>query len=114
MSLEQNIQAALLPLASGGAYQDVAAQGTVAPYIVWSEVTSTINNTLQGASNLQNTRVQVDCYATSAGARSTLADAVAVAITAAPFQSVQLTSENLYEQDTKLFRAILDFSIWSI
>jgi hypothetical protein len=110
---DETIQALLDPLSTGGAHQDIAEQGTVTPYIVWQHVISPINNTLGGASNIQNSRVQVDCYASSPAARRTLADAVVAAFDVTPLKNVQLSRQNLYESDTKLFRTMLDFSIWS-
>jgi len=113
VSLQTVLQAALSSLAAGGAHQDIALQGTVAPYIVWSEVVSTTNNSLQGASNTQNTRIQIDCYAATQTARKTLADAVVAAMAALSLGNVQISSQNVYESDVKLFRSILDFSVWS-
>ena len=112
-TLDESIQALLLPLATGGAHQDVAIQGTIAPYIVWLNVVSPTNNTLSGASNVQNTRLQVDCYAPSAAARKTLSDAVIAAMATASFKNVQITEQSNFETDTKLFRKVLEFSIWS-
>jgi hypothetical protein len=113
VSIDDRIQVLLNPLASGGAFQDIAIQGAVTPYIVWMMVTSTTNNSLAGASDVQNTRLQIDCYAATQASRKALADSVVTALAAADFQNVQLTSQNLYEQDVKLFRALLEFSVWS-
>ena len=113
MSLEATLQTLLNPLATGGAHQDIARQGVTAPYLVWSEVVSSTNNSLQGASNVQNTRVQIDCYAASPAARQTLADAVVAAMAAASLSNLQLSSQNLYESEVKLFRTMLEFSVWS-
>ena len=104
MTVEASIQTVLASLASMGAWQDVAAQDTVAPYIVWSEVVSTTNNTLLGASNTQNTRIQIDCYSKTQTGRTILAQAVIAAMAAAPFQNVQISSQNIYESDVKLSR----------
>lgn len=112
-TIDERIQSLLSPLGAGGAHQDIAAQGAAVPYIVWSFVSSTTNNTFSGASNVQNTRLQVDCYAATQAARKALADAVVAAMAGASFSSVQLTGQNLYEQETKLFRALLEFSVWS-
>ena len=113
MTTDEQIEAALAPCATSGAFQDIAPQDIAEPYIVWQRIVSTTNNTLAGATNMQNTRVQIDCWAKSPSARSTMAAAVVVALAAAPFQNVQLTSQNTYEPDTKSFRAMLEFSIWS-
>ena len=111
MSLETTLQTALAAVAP--AYQDIAKQSQAAPFIVWTEITSQINNTLQGASNVQNTRLQIDCYAATPAARQTLVDGVIAAMAVASFPSVLLGIQNLYETETKLFRATLDFSAWS-
>ena len=111
MSLESDLQALLA--SAGAAYQDIAPPSAPAPYIVWAEVVSSINNSLQGASATQNTRVQIDCYAATPATRQVLADAVVAAMAAASFSNVQLTSQNLYEAEAKLFRASLDYSVWS-
>jgi hypothetical protein len=116
MSLESDVQTLLagVSLATGGVFQTTAKQGVAAPYIVWDEIISTTNNTLNGASNIQNTRIQVDCYAKTPDTRRTLRDAVTTAMAAATFKNVQLTSQHAFEADVKLYRAILDFSVWSL
>ena len=111
MTIEESIQATLA--AVGSAYQDIAPQGTVTPYIIWMQIVSTFNKSMQGASNTQNTRIQIDCYAATQAGRSTLAAAVIAAMSNAPFTNVPLSSQNLYESEVKLFRAQLDFSVWS-
>ena len=113
MSLETTLQTLLNALAAGGAHQDIARQGATAPYLVWLLVASPTNNSLQGASNVQNTRIQVDCYAASQAARQTLADVVVAAMAASSLSNVRLSSQNLYEPEVKLFRTMLEFSIWS-
>jgi Protein of unknown function (DUF3168) len=113
-TLDESIQALLDPLATGGAFQDIATQGTIAPYIVWLNVVSSTNNTLSGATNVQNTRLQIDCYATSAAARKSLSDAVIAAMATASFKNLQITGQGSFEAETKLFRKIIEFSIWSV
>lgn len=112
-TLDERIQALLAPLSAGGAHQDVAPQGVVKPYIVWLFVVSPVNNTLAGASNVQNTRLQIDAYATTPAARKTLNDAIVAAMAGAAFSNVQITGQYLFEAETKLFRALLEFSVWS-
>lgn len=113
MSLESVLQTALDPCASGGAHQDIAAQGAVAPYLVWTLITSNINNTLAGASNAQNARVQIDGYATTPTLRRSLGDAIEAALAASSLSNVELTQANHFEHETKLYRITLDFSIWT-
>ena len=117
MPLEQQLQALLAALAPvGGVYQDAnPTELPVCPYIVWTNIVSSTNNTLAGASDLQNARIQIDVRSHRAAERRTLADAVIAAMTAdaAPFRALQLSAFNRYEDDYKVFRRSIDFSVWS-
>jgi hypothetical protein len=113
MSLQTALQAVLAPLATGGAWNQRAAQGTVAPYIVWARVVSTTNNSLAGASNVQNTRVQIDAYAFDYLAVDAIATAIESAIAGSGISSIKLTEQDFFEDDTKLYRISQDFSLWS-
>ena len=112
MSLQTTLQSLLAPLASGGAYSLQAMQGVQPPFIVWQRVVSTVNNNIQGASDVQNTRVQIDSYALTYAAATALADQVAIAILA-DLNGLQLTEQDLYEPEVKLYRVMQDFSFWS-
>lgn len=111
--LEQ-LQSLLEPLAAGGSHAHVAMQGAQPPFIVWSEVSSTANNSLSGASALQNTRIQIDNYDRQLSAAKTLQRGIVAAMVAAPFSNIQLSSQTLFDAETKLYRCSMDFSIWSI
>lgn len=112
-TMDQAVQAALAGVAGiSGASQQIAPQGTQPPYIVWFWVVSTTNNSLDGASNVQNSRLQVDVFAKDVATRKTIADAAVAAMAGLAYASIQLTSQDLYEPDVKLFRRILEFSIW--
>lgn len=112
MSLQTDLQSVLAPLATGGAWNLRAVQNTVAPYIVWQRVVSTINNSTLGASDVQNTRVQVDAYARDYPTVVSLARAIAAAV-AGGFNGVRLSEQDFFEDDTKLYRVSQDFSVWS-
>ena len=112
MTLQTDLQAVLAPLASGGAWNLRAAQNTVAPYIVWQRVVSTINNSTLGVSDVQNTRVQIDAYARDYPAVDALACAIAAAV-AGVFNGVRLSEQDFFEDETRLYRISQDFSVWS-
>ncbi len=114
MTLLESVQAVLQPLAAGGCwYQVNESQPPATPFIVFSRIPSAENNTLQGASDLQNTRVQVDVYSRAVDELLTLGAAVKAAMTAAAFTNVLLASRDLYEADTKLRRTSFEYSVWS-
>ena len=112
MSLQTSLQTALAGLASGGAWNLRAAQNTVAPYIVWQRVIQATNNSTSGASNLQNTRVQIDVYAKDYPTADSVATSIESSIAAA-FNSVKLSEQDFFEDDTKLYRISQDFSLWT-
>ena len=115
MSLESDIQVLLsgITAATGGAFHDTANQNTSAPYIVWSLISKTQNNTFQGASVLQQVRVQVDSYGKTQAERKTLDDAIAIAFAGSSLVNIKLMTQHLFEADVRLFRAQSDFSVWS-
>ena len=113
MSLETSLQSLLDPLAAGGAFQDFAGHAPGTSYIVWQQIVSTTNNTFSGASDVQNTRIQIDIYGSTPAERKGVADAVIAAMSAASFRNVQLSSQNFFESEVRLYRTMLEFSAWS-
>jgi len=113
MTLEEQLFNALTVLVAGKVYPAVAKQGEAAPYIIYQSVVSTTSNTLGGASNLQNTRIQVSGYANNYAAAAALGKNITAAMANASFTNIKLTDQMLYEPDVKLHRVMLDFSIWS-
>lgn len=113
MTLEEQLFSLLSPLASGGCWPLIAAQGTAAPYITYQSVISTTNNTLRGASDTQNTRMQIKAYASTYVAAKALGKSIDAALAGAAFTNIKLTDQMLPEPDVKLFCAMLDYSIWS-
>lgn len=114
MILQTALQAILAPLASGGAWNLRAASGTVAPYIVWQRIISATNNSLAGASNVQNTRVQIDAYALDYLTADALSTAIETALAASNISSVKLTEQDFFEDDVLLYRISQDFSLWTL
>lgn len=113
MTLEEQLYAVLAPLASGGAWPLIAAQGTPVPYIVYGDVISQTENSLQGASALQNTRLQIDGYHASYAAMKVLGLAIDAAMAASALVQIKLSEQVFYEADTRLYRVSLDYSLWS-
>ena len=117
-SLLETLQPVLDPLAPGGAFyatngtQPVQADGTgyVKPYIVYLDIISLDNVSLQGASGLQTTRIQVDIFAARALDAQAIRKTVDAALDAA-FTTVPLTSRGEFEDAVKLYRVIREYSI---
>lgn len=111
MSLQTTLQAALSGIAAGGVWNLRAAQNTNPPYIAWQRVISTTNNSLRGASDVQNTRVQIDAYATSYTAADALGSAIEAAVVG--IGAIKISEQDFFEDDTRLYRVSQDFSLWT-
>lgn len=117
-SLNDTLQALFDPLAPGGAWLafnaneplELDENGKVLAYIVWQDIVSTDNVSFDGASNLQNSRIQVDIFAP----RRTDVDAIKKSVDAAlvPLKAVPLSTQPIYESLVKLWRITRDYSIW--
>jgi hypothetical protein len=120
-TLAEDLQAVLDPLFPGGSFYGVNTRQldaqTVYPFAVFMAVTSTTNNTLLGATDLQNTRFQIDLFATRAHDLDTYGSALEAAMAAVndsrALVNLMLTSQDQYEDQVRVFRRSFDFSIWS-
>ena len=111
--IQEQLQAVLAPLVVGKSFPNLAAQDATPPYIVYHRVVSVTHNNLQGPSDLQNTRVQIDAYAKTYAGVQQIAASVRLAMQGAGFINVQLSEQDFYEIDVRLHRVSLDYSIWS-
>lgn len=93
-------------------YPMVAPQGTALPYVTYQRVASTVNNVLSGAPSIDNARMQIDVWASSYAGAQALAQSIIRAMQAWPVQNVLLNNYDLYEQEVKVYRVLLEFSIW--
>jgi hypothetical protein len=92
---------------------DVAAQGDAAPYVVYTLIYNAPNWTLTGPSTLDNAHYQFDVYAADRQTAISIADLVTAAITQSPvLTGVPLNVTSGYEPETKLYRRMLEFSVW--
>lgn len=117
-TLAETLQAVLDPLAAGGSwFLENTQDPPTYPYIVWTNVVSSTNATLNGASDLQNTRVQIDLFHTSsisgaAQALGQLETAVRNALAASSLVNVPLSSYDMSVPEVRAYRRVLEFSIW--
>lgn len=113
-TLIEDLQAILNPLAVGGCWYMLNDQEPpTIPFIVFQAIASTTNNTLQGPSNLQNTRIQIDVFGYRISDVNATSNAIESALLASSIGSIQLSTQDLYEPAVKLSRRILDYSVWS-
>ena len=113
-SLVQQLQAFLEPLASGGAwYLQKTAEDQQYPYITWQRIVSVANVALNGPSVLQNTRVQIDVYTRSVAELLAIESAIEAGMQGVGISNVQLTSQDIYIEEARVFRCMKEYSIWA-
>lgn len=116
MSAEALLTTLLAPLVSGRMYPDVAPLDSDLPRIVYQQVGGDSVVFIEGTlPNTENARMQLACWATTRAAALDLAKQVETAIVASPaFQGRPISARvSDYEEDTELYGARQDFSIWS-
>lgn len=93
-------------------YPQVAPDAPTTPYIVYQRVSANSENVLSGSTGLINTRVQIDCYATTYVEVQALAAQVDALMSGWSVQNVSNPAQDAFEPDVRLHRVILDYSVW--
>jgi len=94
----------------------VLPQGTVAafPAVTYQRVSGDRVYSLSGYSTLENARLQIDCWATSFETVKDLGDKMRQVVdSATAFASNLISDQDLYENEVKVYRVSMDFSIWN-
>jgi hypothetical protein len=113
MTIETQIYTALSGLASNKVYPMVAPDKITAPFIVYSRLSSTPENTLDGGSTIDLVRIQVDTYENTYSAVKLLAESVRLAMESNVLLKATLQSEqDLFEPDLKFYRISQDYYVW--
>lgn len=110
--IQEQLFTALSGVAGGRVFPNVAPNNVAKPYVVYSRVASTPENTLADGVPVENTRIQIDCLDTTYAAVISLAEAVKSAMKTSGLINLLLLEQDQYEPDALLHRVILDFSIW--
>lgn len=110
--IEETIFSTLTGLVGGRVYPLIAPDKPTTPFIVYQNVANSPENTLADGVPINNTRIQLDCYASSYAAVKALAASLQAAMAAAAFTNIQLMNQDLYEPDVKLYRVQFDYSLW--
>lgn len=118
-TLLEQIHTELNPLSSGLAWYSVnEAQASTTedpyPFIIVQRVGNDPNVSMQGASELQNTRIQIDIHSRSILEADSLKRTVEATMRDWTLQNVPLTSIDLFDEAARVHRIVLDYSIWSI
>lgn len=109
-TIQEQLVAYLAPVAE--LHPLVAPQNTALPYVTYHRVASSVNNVLSGPPSIDNARMQIDVWGGTYAEAQRLAQAIIVAMQSWPVQNVLLNNYDLYEQEVKVYRVLLEFSIW--
>lgn len=88
-----------------------APQGVATPYITWSVVGGHSENYLAQRPGIDQTRVQIDCWAKDAPQCRALVDAVVSALEMDGYMSGYPTDD--FEQETQRYRYMTEFYFWT-
>lgn len=112
-TIQEQLYTALSGLAGGQIYPLLAPQTVTAPFVVYTRISGTEENTLASGQPIQNTRLQIDSYDVSYANVQALADAVKAAVMGMSGNPLPITAAtDLYEAEVKLFRVTQDFGFW--
>ncbi|MFZ5762836.1 MAG: DUF3168 domain-containing protein [Thermodesulfobacteriota bacterium] len=115
MAIEGSIQSVLAATVSGRCYPMVAPDNTDRPYITFQVVSNVPEVSLDGPSGQSRRLVQVDVWGESYASAKGIEQQVAAAMAAATaFKSIPLMSRDLYEDEVKIYRVNMEFSVWNI
>lgn len=113
MAVEGDLKTLLGTLVSGRCFPLVAPDGTPVPYIVYSVVSNVPQVSLDGPIGTENRRTQFDLYDATYGGVKALESTVKSTMAASSIVNVPLSTMDLHEPETNLFRVTMDFSIWT-
>ncbi|MBU1567715.1 MAG: DUF3168 domain-containing protein [Proteobacteria bacterium] len=113
MAIEGDVKDVLDSLVSNRCYPVVAPDNPTRPYIIYQVITNVPNVLLDGPGGLERRRMQIDIWAETYASQKSLEAQVFSAMAAATFSNIPLMAQDSYEPETKLFRSIMEFSIWS-
>lgn len=90
----------------------LAPQDTPLPRITFQRVSSAPVTDFQGNSNLDQVRIQVDCWAAGYLDARNLATQVRAALEANELKFLLVTDQDDYEPETRIYRVRQDFRCW--
>jgi hypothetical protein len=112
LAVEGDIQTLLAALVSGRCYPLVAPELVVKPYIVYSVISNVPSVSLDGPTDTEQRRIQVDVWGETYASVKGLEVTIKSTMAGSSIVNIPLSTMDLYESETKLFRISMDFSVW--
>ncbi len=105
--------AAIAAVVGSGIYPVIIPQDAAFPAITYTRISGGQQNDLTGYEGTENPRMQIDVWGKTYAAVKDLAAKVRAAMNAAiTFSAIQISDQDLYEDDMKIYRVSMDFSVW--
>lgn len=92
-------------------YPNIAPSTAVSPFVVFTVVSDTDENSIQGDNYSNNVLFQIDCYASNYEQVKNLKSLAKDAVYSFDYQPFNFNSRDGYESETKLHRQLLEFKI---
>jgi hypothetical protein len=119
--IESDVQTVLLaaPAVTALVGTRVAAgmlpEGELRPYVTYSLITGERIPSMTDSGLMRHARIQLDCWSPNYKQSKQIALAVETAIEAsALFEVVFIGDQDLYDNETKLHRVVVDYSVWQV
>jgi Protein of unknown function (DUF3168) len=109
---ESEIIAVLDSTLPGKAFLILVPQGTTEPFLVLQRIWQGPVNTMEGYDGADQVRFQIDSYGKSHKEALANMEAAIAALRACPDPPNVENEQDLYEQDTRLHRTMVDISTW--
>lgn len=110
--IEEDVFNALKGLVSNRCYPLLMPENPSYPSIIYTRISSTPENTLNGGATIDLVRFQIDSYAETYSAARTLAASVRTAMEAAAFKGLLQTDQDFFEPDVTIYRVTQDYYVW--
>ena len=117
MSVQTDFVELATGIFSGRVYPQTAPAETETPYCTYTRVAAVEQATLDangGTGNPVNTRMQLDVWAASYGEGQDKAAALKSALKGWGSENIVIGESDGFEPETKLYRVMLDVSIWHL
>lgn len=112
MSIQDEIKNLLQSTAAGGAWGNAAPAAPTLPYITYSRTSVSPQNTLDGASNLRNTRLQISVWSGTYDEAQSIATAVKTQLDGWGRKNLINLEQDYYDPDMSLHCVRLNVSVW--
>lgn len=90
-------------------------EGELRPYVTYSLITGERIASMTDSGLMRHARIQLDCWSPNYGEAKRIALAVETAIEAsALFEVVFIGDQDLQDNETKLHRVVVDYSVWQV